>query len=200
MSLCLRPRRTQMWVCWWFVLHSTLLFLCVVRTQLIPWTRGLKIYLTVSHQWHCVLRGALQGKFATSMAQGDVPLDTSWLITFENSADSSFLTRYKLPPGFCSSEVIVRWKWVSLKPLIIFAMFLAFHTAVWDPAWNGHLLCSATELGQQRIQLVAGFQQHLGNSQKQWIIRCSFCHPVAILIHCKGPVLACFNMGWRGIL
>lgn len=46
MTFCLRARSTRIWVCWWFVLHSILLFLCVVYTQHIPWTGGLKIYLT----------------------------------------------------------------------------------------------------------------------------------------------------------
>lgn len=120
-----------MWVCWGFVLQSILLFLCAVYTQHIPRTGGLKIYLTEFPPVGLCAQRCITGNFAARLAQGDVPLDTNWLKMFENSPDSSFLERYKLQLGYCISQVIIRWKWVALKQLVIFTMFQAFHTVVW---------------------------------------------------------------------
>lgn len=128
---CPRARSTRMWVCWGFVLHSILLFLCAVYTQHIPRTGGLKIYLTEFPPVGLCAQRCITGNFAARLSQGDVPLDTNWLKMFENSADSSCLTRYKLQLGYCSSEVIIRWKWVALQQLVIFTIFQAFHTVVW---------------------------------------------------------------------
>lgn len=146
MAFCLKARSNHVLLahesCWWFALHSILLFLCVVYTQHIPWI-GLKIYLTeFFHLWDCVLRGyrviLLQDwhKGMSHLTPTDWCLKISWFL---------FPNKLKTATRFLKLWSDYKTEMASTETTHNFYNVSGFsHCCVsfcpWEPAWNWALV------------------------------------------------------------